>query len=47
VGWLLQRITTVLACYTQQVDQGSHLEYAMPNTSLPMRARLADEVLIT
>jgi hypothetical protein len=47
VRWLLQRITRVLARYTRQVDQSSHLEYAMPNTSLPTRARLADEVLIT
>jgi hypothetical protein len=37
----------VLARYTQQVDQGSHLEYAAPNAGLPTRARLANEVLIT
>jgi hypothetical protein len=37
----------VLVCYTQRVDQGSHLEYAMQNTSLPMRIRLANKVLIT
>jgi hypothetical protein len=47
VRWLLQRITRVLARYTRQVDQSSHLEYAVPNTSLPTRTRLANEVLIT